>query len=235
MLDLLMEGQIARLRLDRPEARNALRIADWATFGPTIAAAVDRGARVIVIEAEGSAFGAGADLRELATLASDVAARARFRQAMADGIAAVAGSAIPTVAWIDGACHGAAVALALAADIRVASPRARFAVPPAKFGIAYPQGDVDRLVARIGSGQASRLLLTGETIDAAEAARIGLVELVATDIAPILAAIADAVPASIALLRRQIAGLDRATADPAFEASFGSPEFAATAARIGQA
>src|SRR5690606_8347347 len=87
---------------------------------------------------------------------------------------------VPTVAAIDGACYGAGVALAMACDLRLAAPDAPFAITPAKIGISYPQEDVHRLVALIGPGQAARLLFTGLSIDGAEAARIGLVDLAAS-------------------------------------------------------
>ena len=66
---------------------------------------------------------------------------------------------IATVALVEGPCYGAGVALALACDLRIAGPGARFAITPAKFGISYPQEDVAGLVALVGPGQASRLLL----------------------------------------------------------------------------
>ncbi len=62
--------------------------------------------------------------------------------------------------------------------MRVAGPDASFAITPARFGISYPQPDLERLASLVGPGQAARLLYTAETIDAAEAHRIGLIELV---------------------------------------------------------
>lgn len=225
------DGAIARITVRRVSARNAMTIAGWAELAARIGEAA--GSNIILLSGDGGHFGAGADLGELATLADDLPARSVFRTAMAEGVDAVAGSPVPVVAAISGGCFGAAVALALACDIRVAKPDATFGVPPARFGIAYPQADVDRLVATVGRGAAARLLLGGETIDAAEAARIGLVDLVAEDGGEALArAIAGNVPGSVALLRRQIAGLDRAEGDRAFEDRFGSPEFAAVAVGI---
>jgi enoyl-CoA hydratase/carnithine racemase len=95
----------------------------------------------------------------------------------------LAGLPMPVIAAIDGDCFGAGVALALAADLRIAGPRAVFAVTPAKLGITYPQEDVARLVALVRPGQAARLLYGAARIDAAEAARIGLVEILADDAA----------------------------------------------------
>jgi enoyl-CoA hydratase/carnithine racemase len=232
VITLELEGGIARITLRRPEARNALTIALWGDLAGRVREAGEVG-RVILLRGEGLAFSAGADLDELAELAEDKAARTALRLAMLDGIGAIAASPIPVVAGIAGGCFGAGVALALACDIRVAGASATFGVPPARFGISYPLPDVARLVARVGQGPASRLLLTAETIDAAEAARIGLVDVLAEDGGEAIArAIAGNAPESIALLRQEIAGMDRAAGDAAFEASFGSAAFAAVAAGI---
>lgn len=229
---LTQDGPIARVTLRRPEARNAITIAGWHALAETIGR-IDGAARVVLLAAEGSTFCAGADLRELASLAGDVALRPPFREAMRAGIEAVACCPVPVVASIGGGAFGAGVALALACDLRVATPRARFAIPPARFGISYPQPDIDRLIATVGRSPAARLLLAGVEVDAAEAARIGLVDSVADDGGEELAeAIAANVPESVALLRRQIAGMAMDEADRAFEDRFGSEAFAAVAAGI---
>lgn len=233
MIHLTFTDRIARLTLDRPSARNALRIQDWWLLKERIAEAAAGGARAILLAGKDGVFSAGADLRELATLAKDEAARASFRQAMRAGLEAVAHSALPVLVHVGGDCHGAGVALAMACDIRVSGPAARFSIPPAKFGILYPQPDVDRLVALVGRGRATDLLLSARRIDAEEAYRIGLVDRIddETGLAAekLTTAIAGNVPESVALLRRQIAGMDLAEADRLFEASFGSPAFAGVA------
>jgi enoyl-CoA hydratase/carnithine racemase len=125
---------------------------------------------------------------------------------MRGAIEALADLAVPTIAAVDGACYGAGVALALACDRRIAGRGARFAITPAKIGIAYPQEDVFRLVALVGRGQAARLLFTAEAIDADEAAAIGLVELVEPEggAAAVAAAIAAHGGDSLALLKRGV-------------------------------
>jgi enoyl-CoA hydratase/carnithine racemase len=230
MIALEQEDGIARITLRRPEARNAIPIAGWGVLARTLRDVAGT-ARVILLRGEGGTFSAGADLGELAALEQDEGRRAAFRLAMRDGIEAVAASPVPVVAGIDGGCFGAGVSLALACDVRVAGRAARFGLPPARIGISYPIEDVTRLVGRVGSGQASRLLLTAGTIDADEAVRIGLVDLLADDSGDAIArAIAEAVPESVALLRRTIAGLGKAEADAAFDARFGGAEFARAAA-----
>ena len=236
MLDLSFDGAAARLRFARPEARNAIPVAGWQALADRVVEAKDKGARLLLLSGDQAAFSAGADITEFPALLDDPAARTRFREAMRVGIEAVAEAPMPTAALIEGPCYGAAVALALACDLRLAGPRAVFAITPAKFGISYPQEDVFRLVSLVGRGQAARLLLTARAIDAAEAARIGLVDILAEDPAAEARALAEAIAAGSAAsqadLRRAIglaaAGVrSDAEQDRRFEALFGSDELRA--------
>jgi enoyl-CoA hydratase/carnithine racemase len=189
MFRLIHDGEVARLILDRPAARNAIPAAGWRELERLIATVEGR---LLVVSGRGGAFCAGADLGDLPALR-----RAEMRAALD----ALRDLAMPTVARIDGACYGAGVALAMACDLRVAGAGARFAITPAKIGISYPQEDVHRLVALVGPGQAARLLFTAEAIDGAEALRIGLADLADLDEAAILANDSE----SLATLKRAIA------------------------------
>jgi enoyl-CoA hydratase/carnithine racemase len=235
MFVLDLSGPVARLTLARPEARNAIPLAGWRDLAARVREAEASGARALVLAGSPSAFCAGADLRDFPALQRDPAARADFRAAMREGLDSLAAAAMPTIAAIEGPCYGAGVAVALACDLRLAGPGARFAVTPAKFGISYPQEDVARLVALVGPGQASRLLLTALPIDGAEAARIGLVEIHSADLEAaldeIVVACAAASPASHAALKRAIVLAARGIAtdaaqDESFDALFGAEDFA---------
>jgi len=204
MFRLDQDGEIARLTLDRPEARNAIPLAGWDALAARLDEVADSSARALVVTGAGGAFCAGADLKDFPALNRDAALRTRFRTSMRAALDRLAGLAVPAIARIDGACYGAGVALAMACDIRFASETARFAITPAKLGISYPQEDVHRLVALVGPGHAARLLLTATSIDAAEAARIGLVELVGADEAPLLDAILANAPESLTALKQAI-------------------------------
>jgi enoyl-CoA hydratase/carnithine racemase len=177
MFDLMLDGGVARLTLNRPEARNAIPVAGWPALAQKVEEAGDRGARALLLAGAGAAFCAGADLSEFAAMSEHAAAVRAFREAMRDSLARLSSVPIPTVAVVEGACFGAGVALAMACDIRIASPAARFAITPAKLGISYPQEDVHRLVSLVGRGQAARLLLGAGTVGGGEAAAIGLAEL----------------------------------------------------------
>jgi enoyl-CoA hydratase/carnithine racemase len=230
MIVLDRDGAIARLTLDRAAQRNALATDDWRRLEETIAA-VPRDAGVVLLRSSTPGiFSAGADLRDLARLAGERERRAPFRLAMRGAIDALAALPMPVVAAIDGGCFGAAVALALAADLRIATDASVFAVPPARLGIAYPAEDVARLAGRVGEAQAARLLFTGATIGAGEALRIGLIDAIG-DGAGVAAEIAANDPAALVTLKAML----RAPADPrhaaAFEDSFANPRFAAATQR----
>jgi enoyl-CoA hydratase/carnithine racemase len=193
MFDLRLDGEAAFLTLNRPEARNAIPAHRWPDIARAGDEAVRSGARILVLRGAGSAFCAGADISDFSAMRASPEAGAAFRQSMREGIEGLAGLPVPTVAAVDGPCFGAGVALAMACDLRIASPGSSFAITPAKFGISYPQEDVQRLVSLIGPGQASRLLLSALPISAAEAARIGLVEIVADPLEAELEAVAAAI------------------------------------------
>ena len=218
MFRLTQDGEVARLALDRPEARNAIPASGWAELARLLGTIE---ARLLVLSGEGGAFCAGADLADFAAMHAD--AGARFRQDMRAALDTLAALPIPTVARIEGACYGAGVALAMACDLRVAAAGARFAITPAKIGISYPQEDVRRLVALVGPGQAARLLFTAAAIDGAEALRIGLVDLDALDEGAILANDS----ASLAVLKQGIASVGGdAALDARFDSLLGGEEMA---------
>ena len=221
-------GRLARISLDRAGARNAIAIASW----PALSAAIDEVAAsdargLIVRSAAPGIFCSGADIGDLETLGADPTMRTRFRVDMARAFDALAALPITTIAAIDGGCYGAGVALALACDIRIAGPKAAFGVTPAKVGIVYPAGDVARLEALVGRGQAARLLHSGMTIDADQALAIGLVEELASSADEAALALAETITAnsrsSVAGLKRILAG-DEA-ADRLFEDAFGGADF----------
>lgn len=176
MFDIVLDGPVARLTLNRPEARNAIPAARWRELAQIVGAVAATGARILVVAGAGGAFCAGADLDDFAAMRGDAAARIAFRTDMRAAFDAIGALPIPAIASISGPCYGAGVALALACDLRAATRDARFAITPAKMGISFPQEDVHRLVGQVGAGQAARLLFTADTINAAEAARIGLVD-----------------------------------------------------------
>ena len=154
------DGEVARLTLDRPEARNAIPAAGWAALAGALGE-VESGAGCWSSTGAGGAFCAGADLADFAAMRDDEArerplsrgdARARSTRC--------ARLPIPTIARIEGLATAPASRSPWPATSGSPAPAARFAITPAKIGISYPQEDVHRLVALVGPGQAARLLFT---------------------------------------------------------------------------
>lgn len=227
MFRLEIADCVARIVLDRGEKRNAIPMNEWVTLEKMIAEAGSSNARLIVVtSADPESFCAGADLTEFPTLTGEVRKRQLFRGAMSSALDKVRRSNKPTLAVVEGGCFGAGVSLAMACDIRVASPSATFAITPARFGISYPQPDLEALVKLVGPGQAARLVYGAETIDADEALRIGLVEQVSRDetcAEAMIRRIASNAPYSLTALKATLNG--RWGVDKRFDEAFASKDF----------
>jgi enoyl-CoA hydratase len=122
--------------------------------------------------------GAGADVRELATL--DGSSGRRFITALHEACAAVRALDAPVIGAVDGVCLGGHLEVAAACDMRIASPRSRVGMPEIKVGIPSVI-DAWWITQICGYGSAASLFFDGETIDAAEAHRIGLFDRLAGD------------------------------------------------------
>ncbi len=139
-------------------------------------AGCDPGVRSIVLTGEGDAFSSGWDWNAFGG-ESPAAAVESLRTAgvLDDPFGCFAESARPVIAAINGDALGGGLALALAADIRIAAETARVGLPEADTGMLPMAGATQRLLRLTGRGKALEMMLTGEPIDAAEALRIGLV------------------------------------------------------------
>lgn len=220
MIRLDQQDGIACLTIDRGGVRNAFDLAGWRSLSEAIARIGADTRSVILCSADPASFSAGADISEIAANRLVPDWPRRFLGDMRAAIDGLAALPMPVIAAIDGGCFGAAVALVLAADMRIGGEGARFAVTPAKLGLLYPATDVQRLIAVVGRGGASRLLLTGDAIDAVEAVRIGLIEQVAPNALDAAQAMAERIaanrPAAVASLKALLRNPDPAIHDAAF-------------------
>ena len=171
-----VDGAIAVLTFNRPHARNALT---WAMYD-ALTSACDRvdgdpAIRVFVIRAAGDAFAAGTDISQFTGFRSgaDGLAYERRLDAVIDRLERVR---VPTIAQVHGVAAGGGCAIALACDLRVCTPAARFGVPIARtLGNCLSAANYARLVDLVGPARTKDLLFTGRFVDAAEATALGLV------------------------------------------------------------
>jgi enoyl-CoA hydratase len=174
------DGALLVLTLDRPEKRNALSARLRRELIDALARdRRDTATRVVVLRGEGGkAFAAGADVEELA--ARSDAEQAAFLQPP-NVYTAVSTHPKPVLAAVNGHALGAGLELAMACDLRIAAPAAKLGAPEVALGIIPGGGGTQRLPRLVGLGRASRMVLTGEAIDAATALAWGLVDEVADD------------------------------------------------------
>ena len=173
-----IEDRIALLTLNQPEVLNALnqRTLEELEGAFLKRLAQDDVGAVIVTGAGDKAFAAGADIKELAVL-DPLKARVKSRQGHRI-LERIEGFSKPVIAAINGFCLGGGCELALACHIRIAARSAQIGLPEVKLGLIPGYGGTQRLPRLVGKGKAMEMMLSGESVDAEEAHRIGLVNVV---------------------------------------------------------
>jgi enoyl-CoA hydratase/carnithine racemase len=174
---------IGTVTLDRPGKLNALTFEAYADLRDLLAELPHRGdTRVLVIRGNGRAFCSGGDVNEIigATLAMSPDELLAFTRMSGEVIREMRDCPVPVIAAVHGMAAGAGAVIALAADFRVCTPAARFAFLFTKVGLSGGDMGAAYLLPRlVGLGHATRLLMLGDTVNAEEAERIGLVSLLA--------------------------------------------------------
>jgi enoyl-CoA hydratase len=175
--DVIVEREDRKLlvKINRPEVLNALREDTFLELEQALKefSGADEYLAMIITGVGDRAFSAGGDIKALNNMNSgDAASFAAMTHRVLDRLESVPK---PVVAAVNGYALGAGCDLATACDVVVASEKARFGEPPAGLGITTPFGGTQRLPRIIGPKRAKRLFFTGETIDAEEALRFGLV------------------------------------------------------------
>lgn len=177
-VELSLRDDVALITLNRPEALNALSFEIIREIETVIDKVALSGARAILFIGEGTkAFCAGADIKELRgrTLVQQKQG-SELGQSVFSKISA---APMPSIALINGYAFGGGLEMALACDFRIASTHAKMGLPEIKLGLIPGYGGTQRLPRIIGEARALEMIMTAETVDAAEAKRIGLVNLIA--------------------------------------------------------
>lgn len=202
---------VALITIDRPERRNAVDHDHLEQLHAALGGTGD--ARVVVLTGAGGHFCAGADLTGVEDRSFTTALR-RVLDALRD-------DSRPSIAAVDGAALGAGTQLAVACDLRVATPAARFGIPAAKLGLVVDHWTVQRLALLAGHGPARAMLLAAEVLNGDEARALGLAQRTgdldaALSWADEIAALA---PLTIAGHKLALNRLEQALADPDVEAA----------------
>lgn len=171
------DDHVGVVTLNRPDARNALTFSMYDTLRAVVAGAGDAGVRCLVITGADPAFCSGDDVRQVmgggekgaAPVSADRVPR------LTPAADALLHTDVPVIAAVNGAAVGWGMELALMADIRVASERARFGELFVLRGLVSDVAGIGRLAQLVGRERAAELLFTGDVIDAATAAESGLV------------------------------------------------------------
>jgi enoyl-CoA hydratase len=173
-VELTTREDCAVLMLNRPEALNALSVAVLRQLETAFEEVAKSRARALIITGAGNkAFCVGADIKEFGNQAMlDSKARTELGQAT---FAKLDRLPIASIAVLNGYAFGGGLELALASTFRLALPNARLGQPEIKLGTIPGYGGTQRLPRLIGQARAMELILTGRTLDAQEAERIGLV------------------------------------------------------------
>jgi enoyl-CoA hydratase len=167
---------MAVVTIDRPRALNALDRQTIQELGAAVEAADrDSSARVVVLTGSGDkAFAAGADIRELESLSGDEGRQ--FSEAGQAVFSRIEALGKPVIAAVNGYALGGGCELAMACTLRVSSESAVFGQPEVRLGLIPGYGGTQRLPRLVGRGRALEIMLTGETVTAQTALRIGLVD-----------------------------------------------------------
>ena len=171
------DGAVGWMTFNNPARHNAVSVDMWQAV-PRILDAFGRddAVRVVVLSgAGGKAFVSGADISQFEKRRANADAQEEYARLTSGGRARLADFPKPKIAAIQGFCLGGGLAIAMQADLRIASANSQFGIPAARLGIAYAFDGLRTLVQLVGPAHARMILYTGTRMGADEAARIGLI------------------------------------------------------------
>jgi enoyl-CoA hydratase/carnithine racemase len=245
-------GAVLHLVLDAPKRGNSL---DQEMLSALEAHLLEAGSdptlRVVLLEGEGKSFSTGYHIPSLLDELEQGPSVSDFNDhPLERALRALSLAEVPTVAVVGGNAYGAGCELALACDMRVASPEARFCMPPARLGVLYSVTGMRRVLELLGPALTKELLFTACVVDAQRALSLGLINRLATsrtELRSTAQILADEIAANAPLSIRHHKSILRSfLAPPPFseevlvevarlrEECFRSPEFARRSAKLGR-
>lgn len=182
VLTAMDDRGVATLTLNRPDVHNAYDERMIDALGEALGALRGgRRVRVLVLRGQGKHFQAGADLACLRRLAGAAAeANLEFSRRTTEAMRQLNEFPAPTLALVQGACYGGGVGMVACCDVAIACSSARFALTEVRWGV-IPAPIIPQLCAAMGPRSVRRYACTGESFDAAEAKRIGLIHEICAD------------------------------------------------------
>ena len=179
---VVRDGDHVVVSLDRPGKLNALTGEMFAALGGAFESLAGDPPDVVTVRGAGGNFSAGVDMSGVPEWAEQrpLAVRDQLESVHA-AVGAIEELDAPVVAACEGHVLGGGLELALACDLRVAAPDARFGLPESSMGLAMDVGGAQKLPGMVGEGLTKYLVMTGESIGAERAFRSGLVEVLAAD------------------------------------------------------
>jgi enoyl-CoA hydratase/carnithine racemase len=183
LIEVLRDGAIATVVLNRPDKLNALTKGMWQALGDAIyTLSADDSLRCIILRGAGEkAFSPGNDIAEFATERANKAQAIAYGHAMHATAKALADCRHPLVAQIHGVCVGGGLEIAALCDLRICGVSSRFGAPIKNLGLTMAYPEMAPLVRLVGAAVALEILLEGRIFDAAEAKEKGLVTRVVAD------------------------------------------------------
>lgn len=169
MIDVKNDGALCTVTINRPDKANSLTAAMLETLCETFETVSVSGVKATILTGEGKVFSAGADLDEARAGLATSPLWERLS-------AAVAAAPCLTIAALNGTLAGGALGMALACDLRVAVPGAKFFYPVMKLGFLPQPSDPGRLKALVGPARAKLILMSGQKVEADDALNFGLID-----------------------------------------------------------
>lgn len=172
-----LEDDVILMKINRPDRMNSMTVKMFEEFNTVAFALRDSNARALIMTGAGDrAFCAGFDLDEVSVITTmGVREFLRFQEQATGGLAAIRSLPFPVIAAIHGPASGGGMSLALAADIRLLAPTARFNAAFVRIGLSVGElGTSWQLTRLVGPGRAAEIAYTARFVEAEEAVRIGL-------------------------------------------------------------